>query len=257
MAFLYLPETLEDKRSLWNDFCRWLKYQFDREASPSDYQCTQTTFADGPCARPFVDDPHPTKRDYIRIALIVFLQAGHLAGSDKLMPDLLADHGWAPGHIGDLLGLGVFVQAVALLIAQFCGGLTRETYYRVTAMYPSLYICIYLAKLLPPHVWVCAAKTLNVLRALAQSVVIPSLSQIVADLATDSPRRGRTTGRLNATAYAARLVALMTYGPLQDFGRGLGFAYLPWCFNAIVASVNACVLLSSSAFFNAKSHRFK
>lgn len=179
----------------------------------------------------------------------------HLAGSDKLMPDLLADHGWGPGHIGDLLGLAVFVQAVALLIAHSCHGLTRETYYCVTALYPSLYICIYLANLLPTHMWVCAATTLNILRALAQSVVIPSLSQIVADLAIDSPWRGRTTGRLNTTAYAARLVALLTYGPLQDFGRGMGFAYLSWCFNAIVASVNACVVLSSSAFFNANLHR--
>lgn len=111
------------------------------------------------------------------------------------MPDLLADHGWGPGHIGDLLGLAVFVQAVALLIAHSCHGLTRETYYCVTALYPSLYICIYLANLLPTHMWVCAATTLNILRALAQSVVIPSLSQIVADLAIDSPWRGRSYDR--------------------------------------------------------------
>ena len=91
MAFLYLPETLEDKRSLWIDFRRWLKDHFDREASPSDYQCTQTTFADGAYVRPFVDDSYLTKRDYIRIALIVFLQAGYVvqALGPGDFPDLL------------------------------------------------------------------------------------------------------------------------------------------------------------------------
>lgn len=173
------------------------------------------------------------------------------------MPDLLTDHGWAPSQIGGVLGLGLFVQVFALLVAQSCGGYTRGTYCCVTIVYPLLYICIYLASLLPRHMLPCAVMTLNCLRALAQSVVIPSLGEMVADSAMESRWRGRTTGRLNAGAYAARLVVLLTYGPLQDFGRGLGFAYLPWCFNAIVASISACVLLSTLARLDVKSARLK
>ena len=76
MAFLYLPETQEDKSRPWNDVCCWLKCQFSREVSPENFQHSRTMFPDDPDIRMSVDNSCLTRQKYMRLTLIVLLQAG-------------------------------------------------------------------------------------------------------------------------------------------------------------------------------------